>query len=179
MKIIVLTGSYNQKGSTNMLADYFMRGAREAGHVVGMVDTTRLAVRPCFGCLRCGYNGQCVSNDDMEKVKGHILSADMIVFATPIYYYGMTAQLKTVLDRLCAISTPLQKKSMKSALISVAWNPDDRGFEPLASQYRAIVQYMHFTDKGMILGKGCGTPEMTAKSQYVRDAYNLGRSLTN
>ena len=179
MKIIVLSGSYNQKGSTNMLAEYFMRGAREAGHVVGMIDTTRVAVRPCVGCMRCGYNGPCPSNDEMEKIKGHILSADMIVFATPIYYYSMTAQLKTVLDRFCAFTTPLQKKNMKSALIAVAWSTDDRGFDTLVSQYRSIAQYMHFTDKGMIIGKGCGTPENTARSQYVRDAYNLGRSLTN
>ena len=179
MKIIVLSGSFNQKGSTNLLADYFMRGAREAGHVVGMIDTTRIAVRPCVGCMRCGYNGPCAISDDMEKIKGHILSADMIVFATPIYYYNMTAQLKTVIDRFCSITVPLQKKNMKSALIAVAWNTEDRVFEPLVSNYRAIAQYMHFADKGMILGKGCGTPENTAKSQYVRDAYNLGGSLKN
>lgn len=178
MKIIVLTGSPNQRSSSNLLAEYFIKGAREAGHVVGIVDTTRLAVRPCAGCLYCGYNGPCVQKDDMEKIKANIISADMLVFVTPLYYYGMSAQLKTVIDRFCAFNGTIQKKHMKSALISVAWNSDNWAFDALQSHYVSLCRYLNFTDVGMILGKGCGTPEITARSAYVTQAYMLGKNLS-
>lgn len=62
----------------------------------------------------------------MERIGTAILGADMLVFATPLYYYGMSAQLKTVIDRFCALNGRIQRKHMKSALLSVAWNADKR-----------------------------------------------------
>ena len=179
MRIMVLTGSPHQQGSSNLLAEYFIRGAREAGNMVGMVDVAHLAIRPCNGCLRCGYNGPCMQKDDMEKLRSHILETDMLVFVTPVYYYGMTAQLKTVIDRFCAFNAPLQQKHMKSALISVAWNSDDRTFAVLDAHYKSLVQYLGFTDMGTVYGRGCGSPDVTARSVYVRQAYELGRKLVN
>lgn len=66
---------------------------------------------------------------------------------------------------------------MKSALISAAWNADDWTFEALEAHYKTLVRYLNFEDKGMILGKGCGTPSMTARSRYPKLAYELGRKL--
>ena len=66
---------------------------------------------------------------------------------------------------------------MKSALISAAWNSDDWTFEALEAHYRTLVKYLNFRDQGMVLGKGCGTPSMTAGSRYREMAYKLGKSL--
>lgn len=177
MKIIILTGSPNQRSSSNLLVEYFIKGAREAGHVVGVVDTTRVVVRPCTGCLYCKYDGPCVMKDDMEKIKAHILAADMVVFSTPLYYYGMSAQLKTAIDRFCSFNTSIQKKRMKSALISTCWNTDAWTFDSLAAHYKSLARYLNFTDMGMVLGMGCGSPEITMRSQYAGQAYMLGKSL--
>ena len=65
------------------------------------------------------------SRDDIAQIREEILTSDMIVFATPLYYYGMSAQLKTVIDRFCAFNASIQRKHMKSALLAVAWNSDD------------------------------------------------------
>lgn len=170
-------GSPNQNGSTNLLANQFIKGAKEVGNEVKVIDVAHLNVRPCLGCIRCGYNGPCAQKDDMEKAKTEIFRADMLVFATPLYYYGMSAQLKTVIDRLCAFNGSLQRKHMKSALISVAWNADDWTFEALETHYKTIVRYLNLQDTGMVLGKGCGTLSMTARSPYMSKAYELGRSL--
>lgn len=177
MKIAVLEGSPNKKGSSDMLAEQFIKGAREAGHEIEIFDAAHANIRPCTGCIRCGYEGPCVQHDDVEKARSLILSADMVVFVTPLYYYGMSAQLKTLVDRFCAFNSSIQRKHMKSAIISVAWNSDGWTFEALEAHYKTLVRYLNFTDMGAVWGKGCGTPSMTARSRYVTAAYELGKSL--
>ena len=177
MNILVLEGSPNRHGSSNLLADEFIRGAREAGHTVSVIDAAHADLHPCTGCVRCGYEGPCVQKDDMETFQGQILRAEMLVFVTPLYYYGMSAQLKTLVDRFCAINSSITRRHMKSALLSAAWNADDWTFEALAAHYRTLVRYLDLDDQGMVLGAGCGTPAMPARSRYPKQAYALGRQL--
>ncbi len=174
MKIIVLKGSPNIHGSSDLLAENFIRGAREAGHTVEAIDAARADLHPCTGCVHCGYEGPCVQKDDMETFREQILSSDMMVFVTPLYYYGMSAQLKVLVDRFCAINSSITRKHMKSALLAVAWNADDWTFEALESHYRTLVRYLDLDDQGMVLGYGCGTVDLTKKSGYPDKAYQLG-----
>ena len=160
MKIVVLKGSPSKKGSSNMLAESFRQGAEEAGHTVEMIDVAHANIHPCTGCIHCGYEGPCVQKDDVERIREKILDADMMVFVTPLYYYGMSAQLKTMIDRFCSFNSSIQHKHMKSALLTVAWNSDDWTFEALEVHYNTLVRYLNLNDMGMILGYGCGTPGM-------------------
>ena len=113
----------------------------------------------------------------MEGGRKKILDADMMVFATPLYYYGMSAQLKTMIDRFCAFNSSIQRKHMKSALITVAWNSDDWTFEALEAHYRTLVRYLNLQDMGMVLGYGCGTPSVTRHSEFPQQAYEFGKYL--
>lgn len=106
-----------------------------------------------------------------------MLSSDMVVFATPLYYYGMSAQLKTVIDRFCAYNSSLNSRHLKSALLTVAWNADDWTFEALEAHYKTLVRYINFEDKGTVLGYGCGSPGMTKRSRFPKEAYQLGKML--
>ena len=101
----------------------------------------------------------------------------MVVFATPLYYYGFSAQLKTVVDRFCSYNSSLKARRLKSALISVAWNSVGWTFDALEFHYRTLVRYLDMDDQGMVLGKGCGTPSMTHESSYPAQAYELGKRL--
>ena len=101
----------------------------------------------------------------------------VLVFATPLYYYGMSAQLKTVIDRFCAYNSSLNSRHLKSALLTVAWNSDDWTFDALKAHYKTLVRYINFQDCGMVLGHGCGTPGMTKRSGYPQKAYQLGRGV--
>ena len=177
MKIVVLEGSPNRHGSSNFLAEEFIRGAREAGHTVEVIDAAHSKIHPCTGCIHCGYEGPCVQKDDMEIVRTQILGADMVVFVTPLYYYGMSAQLKTLIDRFCAFNSSIQRRHMKSALLAVAWNSEGWTFEALEAHYKTLVRYLHLEDMGMVLGYGCGTPAMTQHSPYPQQAYHLGNRL--
>ena len=87
----------------------------------------------------------------------------------------MSAQLKAVVDRFCAYNSSLNSRHLRSALLTVAWNADDWTFEALEAHYKTLVRYINLNDMGMVLGYGCGTPSMTKRSRYVKDAYELGR----
>ncbi len=177
MKIVVLEGSPNKKGSSNLLAENFIQGAEEAGHKVQIVDAAHADIHPCTGCVHCGYEGPCVQKDDIDEIRQKILEADMLVFVTPLYYYGMSAQLKTLIDRFCAFNSSIQRKRMKSALLSAAWNSDGWTFEALELHYKTLVRYLNLKDMGMVLGTGCGTPSMTQHSKFPKLAYELGRKI--
>ena len=101
----------------------------------------------------------------------------MLVFATPLYYYGMTAQLKSVVDRFCSFNASLTARHLDCALLSMAWNSDDWTFDALVAHYRTLVRYLALSDRGMLLGGGCGTPSMTKRSDAMRQAYEMGRGL--
>lgn len=89
----------------------------------------------------------------------------------------MSAQLKTVIDRFCALNGRIQRKHMKSALLSAAWNADSWTFDALEAHYRTLVRYLNFQDQGMVLGRGCGMPSMTRASIYPKQARQLGKNL--
>ena len=177
MKIVILFASPNKNGSTSILAENFKNGALESGHTVEMIDVCRADVHPCLGCVKCGYEGPCVQKDGMQLIRQKLLDCDMLVFATPLYYYAMTAQLKAVVDRFCAFNSSLSRKHIRSALLAVAWNSDDWTFDALTAHYKTLVRYLNLEDMGTVLGYGCGSPSMTAASSFPQKGYRLGKSV--
>lgn len=177
MKIVILKGSPNRHGSSNMLAERFSKGAVEAGHEIIEIDAAHADVSPCIGCVHCGYEGECSLSDDMDLFRKQILDADMMVFVTPLYYYGMSAQLKILIDRFCSRNFSIQRKHMKSTLLTVAYNSNDWTFDALEAHYDTLLRYLNLEDCGRVLGYGCGTPSMTRSSVYPDKAYELGKSL--
>lgn len=104
MKIVVLTGSPRRNGNTNYLADRFIAGAQEKGHEMFRFDCAAHKVNGCRACNHCGMDGDCVLKDDFSIVRPYLLEADMVVFVTPMYYFGFSAQIKSVIDRFYAIN---------------------------------------------------------------------------
>ena len=177
MKIVVLMGSPNRNGSTAMLTEQFCKGAEESGHTVEVLNVCDMNILPCTGCVACGYEGNCVQRDDNHVIRRALLNSDMVVWATPLYYYGLSAQLKTVIDRFCSYNSSLHRRHLSSALLAVAWNADDWTFDALTAHYQTLVRYLGLQDRGMVLGYGCGSPSMTRATSYPAQAYRLGRSL--
>ena len=177
MKIVIIKGSPHKKGSSNMLADQFIKGAEENGHKIIELDAAHMDIHPCIGCEFCGMNGECSQKDDIRQIRDALLSSDMAVFVTPVYYFGMSAQLKMVIDRFYSYTMKLSAKHLKTALITAAWDSNDDVMHYIAEHYKKLCRYMHFTDMGMVLGTGCGTPSMTAGSIHMEEAYRLGKSV--
>ena len=112
MKILVLTGSPRKNGNSNTLATQFIRGAKEAGHEVIRFDAAASNVHPCIACNSCGMDGPCVQKDDMAAILDKMVQADVLVLATPVYFYSMDGQLKTLIDRTLPRYTEIRDKEV-------------------------------------------------------------------
>ena len=175
MKIVVVTGSPHDHGTSFLLADKFIEGAKSAGHDVFRFNAAFEDIHPCIGCDHCGMDGDCIYNDAIQqKLMPHLLDMDMIALITPLYYYGMSAQLKTIVDRFYSRTGHLTGK--KSVLMATAYNRADWTMNALVDHYDTLVRYMGWTDMGKVLAIGCGARSLIEKSEFPDQAYKLGAS---
>ena len=98
-KVLVISTSLRARSNSDALAEEFVRGCKEAGHEVSKVSLRGCDIQFCRGCLACQHTGKCVINDDMARITQLMHDAEVIAFATPVYYYEMSGQMKTLLDR--------------------------------------------------------------------------------
>lgn len=177
MRIVVLTGSPRKNGNTNYLADRFIEGAREAGHTVYRFNAATSDVHPCKACNHCGMNGPCVIDDDYTKLcRPELEKADMVVLCTPMYYFGISAQLKMVIDRWYAANGTLHRYK-KCAFIMAYANISDEDAAPMIAHYKRLCSYMGWEDVGMVIAPGVWTAGSVKNTKYPDQAYQLGRSL--
>ncbi len=177
MKIVVLSGSPHKKGTSNTLVEEFVKGASECGKEVEVIDLAHININPCMGCDACGMNGNCIQKDKGNEILEKILKSDAIVFASPVYYYNVSSQLKMMIDRFYARTMQITNKNLKAAVIMTAWNSDENWTYGAIDKYFDILfEYMHFKDSGRIYGKGCGTVSMMPK-KYYEEAYKLGKEM--
>ena len=176
MKILVLTGSPRKNGNSNHLASRFIEGAQETGHSVTRFDAAQSEVHPCIACNSCGMDGPCIFQDDFETVREHIIPADMVVFATPMYYFGISAQLKAVIDRFYAINGQIHVPK-KAALLMTYANTAASQAAPIASHYDVLLDYLGWSDVGRVIAPGVWTEGSVRGTPYPEAAYKLGASL--
>ena len=172
MNIMILQGSPRANGNTAWMAEEYRKAAEAAGHKVTLVD---VAHKKIAGCLACEYchgkgNGACVQKDDMQEIYPRILSSDMIVFASPIYYFTLSAQLQAVIHRTYAIDIPANVK--KTALILSSGSAYVYG-PAIAQYYQSIVEYWGVENAGIFTAN-----DKQNMSREKRDQlYRFGRSL--
>ena len=176
MKILVITGSPRKNGNSNTLADFFVKGATEAGHEVVRFDAAFKKVHPCIGCNHCGMNGPCVFKDDFEFIREHIVDADMVVFATPMYYFGISAQLKAVIDRFYAINGQIHVPK-KAALFMTYANSAASQAVPIKSHYEVLIRYLGWSDAGQIIVPGVWPVGAINGTKYPELAFQLGKNI--
>ena len=172
MKILVLNGSPRLNGNTADMIAGFQAGAEEAGHSVQVENVAHRNVKGCMACEWCHTkgNGQCVQQGDMQQLYPAILSADMVVFASPIYYFTMSSQLQSVIHRTYSFGVPENVK--KAALLLSSGSRYVYG--PAISQYyQAIVEYWGVENAGIFTANG---KENHSKEKWD-ELYRFGRSL--
>ena len=154
MKILVLNGSPRKNGNTERLVSAFSKGA-ERHHEVEIVSVCDLAVHPCVGCNSCfgREDNRCIQNDDMKDIYEKLKSADVLIVASPVYFYGVSAQLKAVIDRL---HTPMRDrfpiKKLGLILVGAAQLPEL--FDAVLTQYKLILDFFGLDDIGTLLVRG-------------------------
>ena len=171
MKIVILNGSPTPDGNTAALVNAFKEGAQSKGHEVTVLN---VAHKKLNGCMSCGYchaqgNGQCVQKDDMQEIYPLLMEAEMITFASPIYYFTLSAQLQAVIQRFYAVNHP--PKAKYSALLLSSYSPNV--YTGAIAQYKDMIGYMGITDKGIVTADN-STNKTPAK---LSEAKALGASL--
>ena len=188
--IVVVTGGGRPKGNTAQLVDAFMKGAEEAGHSVEKVSLLKTEVKGCLGCNACRYGKQCVQKDGFNELVPKIKGADLVVFASPLYFWTISSKLKAFIERFYCIaeedSDPpygrYERYPVKdSALLMTSADEFFWTFEQAVSYYQfAVVNYIGFRDRGMLLAGGCGDtngkPQID-KTGYLQEAYEFGKNI--
>ncbi len=177
MKVTVITGSALRHGTSALLADKFAEGAKEAGHEVFRFDAAFKDIHGCTGCDTCNRKGSgCVFKDDMDELNPHLLEADAIVFATPIYYFNVNAQLKSVIDRFYANNSALQG-GKKTALLLTMADPSTGSAEGAEHFFKHFADYMGWENLGVVSATNSWTRADLEKTDFPQKAYELGKNL--
>ena len=189
-QILIIQGGGRPKGNTAQLVAAFKRGAEEAGHHVEVVSLIKKEVKGCLGCNACRYGKPWIQKDDFNELAPKIKAADLIVFASPLYFWTLSSRIKALIERFYCIAEkdtdpPLgryERYPVKdSALLVTAADNFFWTFEQVASYYQyAIVNYIGFHDRGMLLAGGCGDtndgPQID-KTRHLHEAYEFGRKI--
>lgn len=189
-QILIIQGGGRPKGNTAQLVSAFTQGIEDAGHTVETVSLLKSEVKGCLGCNACRYGKPCVQKDAFNDLVPKIKAADCIVFASPLYFWTVSARIKAFIERFYCIaeedpSPPLgryEKYPVKdSALLVTAADDFFWTFQQAQAYYQfALVNYIGFHDRGMLLAGGCGDtngPPQIGKTGHLERAYTFGREL--
>ena len=177
--ILILSGSPHKNGTSSALLDRFEEGARSNGNEVTRRNVAFLNINGCLGCNNCKINkGICSQVDDFSMIKDDIRKSDVVVFATPLYYFGMSAQLKQVIDRFHSIGDELKNKKRQTILISTQTNPSQEITEALIDHYKMIINYWGWDIIDMLIATAVPTLEELIKTDYLEKAKELGERIS-
>ena len=201
MNILVLSGSPRKGGNTELLVDAFVRGAAKR-HRVEVVSVRDVKVNPCLGCNACAnerhesllLDGRvqpsvaegnacfkndaniCAQKDDMPAIYEKMSQADMLVIASPVYFYGISAQLKAVIDRFHnPIRDSFHIKKMALLLVGAATLPEL--FDAILTEYNLCLKFFHLEDAGKILVRGVKDKGDIKNTDALNEAYMFGCSI--
>jgi len=172
--IVVLAGSPRKVSSTDRLAAAFIEGAKEAGHDVTMFRVADMKIGSCLGCAHCFQEtGVCVQKDDMQTILDALRKADTVVLASPVYYWGVTAQLKSALDRTYALLR--EGYSIKHAALLMTCGDDTvAAAEPSIAMFRKICAYLKWQEAGIIIVPCISVPQDIYGRPELEQAKQLG-----
>lgn len=188
--ILIVVGGGRANGNTAQLVSAFRKGAEDTGHHVEQISLIKNEVRGCLGCNACRYSKPCVQKDSFNDLVPKIKAADCILFASPLYFWTLSARIKAFIERFYCIAVedpdpPLgryEKYPVKDcALLMTSADEFFWTFEQAVSYYQfALVNYIGFHDRGMLLAGGCGDtngPAQISKTGHLARAYEFGKTI--
>ncbi len=174
--VMVISSTPRVNGNSEILAKEFARGARDAGHNVEVVNLRDYKLNYCIGCYSCKKTSKCIHKDGMNELSQKLLAADVIVLATPVYFYSMSGQLKVFVDRLVPIYEQIRADIY---LIATQWDEDVKIMENTLEAIRGCTRdcLENCPEKGVIYGVGlCDANEASAREDYMSQAYDFGKN---
>ncbi len=179
-KIVVLNGSPRRNGNTSALVKKFTEGAESVGNTVTEFFLDQMNINGCKGCFG-GHSSKecpCVQKDDMVKIYSAVRDCDVVIFASPLYYWNLSGQLRTAVDRLFALEEGdgnlLRGHGRACALLMAA---EGRGFEDVLLYYEHLTEHLKWQNLGHVLAGGNGDIGDIAGKTELEQAYKLGKSI--
>ena len=176
-KVVVISTSLRSGSNSYAMAEHFAKGAEAAGHQVELISLRGKEIKFCVGCLSCQKTGACVFKDDVQAIMKSVLNADVVCWATPVYYYEMSGQMKTLIDRMNAMYHK-DYKFRDIYLLTTAYENDD------IVPHRAESGLLGWIDcfgksslKGHIFCGGVGGPNEIAGNTKLQETYELGKQV--
>ena len=177
MNILVLSGSPRKGGNTDLLVDAFVKGASPKHHVE-VISVHDYKINPCVGCNACFHREDhaCCQKDDMQIVYEKMAKAEMLVIASPVYFYGLSAQLKAVIDRF---HNPIRDTFHihKMALLLVGAASLSELFDSILAQYELCLKFFKLEDMGRVLVRGAKDKGDVKNGDSLQKAFKLGQSI--
>lgn len=176
--VLIISTSSRKGGNSEMLAEEFYRGAKDAGHNAEKICLYDKTIEFCKGCLACQHTGRCVIQDDADAIVQKMLSAEVIVFATPIYYYAVCGQMKTMLDR----SNPLYGSdyAFKDVyLIATSADGDEGAMDGAQKELQGWIDcFVRSKLAGIVYGVGVtNVGDIRNKAALLKNAYDMGKAV--
>lgn len=180
MKILALLGSPNKKGNTASLLEKFLEGAATHNVESGTVFLHSCNIAPCTACNSCRENPEvlCVIDDDMQQLYSKVYDADVLVFATPVYWWTISAQMKLFMDRLYAINYDRLKNKKVVLIMTYGGEKPNLGPELVEKMYTDICDWLGMNFYGVLEACSGNTPT-SKNSDALQEAFDLGVSLAD
>ena len=177
MKVLGLVGSPRRNSNTDLLVDEILRGAAKNGYLPEKVYLYRLKIDPCLDCKACKKGRfQCALRDDMEQLYPKLENADVIVFGTPLYWYGPSAKMKLLQDRLRPYVASKRLKGKRAVLVV----PSEEGAEACnhtVGIFNLSFKYLEVDLVNVLLPKASERAEIKTQPQILKEAYAIGKHL--
>ena len=174
-RILILSSSPRKGGNSELLCDQFALGAQEAGHEVEKIFLKEKKINYCTGCGTC-FNGEkkCPQKDDMAEVLDKMCDTDVVVMATPVYFYTMCGQMKTLIDRTCSRYTEINDKEFY--FIVTAAVQDNKLLQRTIEGFRGFTACLNNpVEKGVIYGTGAWNIGDIKNSAAMKQAFDMGK----
>ncbi len=176
-KVVVISTSLRPGSNSNALAEQFAEGAKTAGNEVEFISLRGKEIKFCIGCMSCQNTGACVFKDDVPAIMDKVLDADVVCWATPIYYYEMSGQMKTLIDRMNAMY-PKDYRFREVYLLTTA--AEDEEHTPKRAE-SGLQGWIDCFDKAVLKGHlfcgGVNDPREISGSAKLEEAFGLGESV--
>ena len=176
---MVISGSPRKGGNSDLLADEFIRGAKEAGNQAEKIWVREKQIKGCLGCGACQKSGgSCTQKDDMGAVYEKMKEADVIAFACPVYFYTWNAQIKAVLDRTFAVERLLTGKTFY--LLSTGQAPSEEYMGTMIDSFRKYIGCFRGEgnqEGGYVFGYGTDQPGDVRNTSAIKEAFEMGKSV--
>ena len=175
MRILVLNGSPRANGNTKKMVEAFREGAESAGNKVNVIDVCRKNIHGCIACEYCHTkgNGVCIQKDDMQDVYSLLKEAEMLVIASPIYYHGISGQLKCTIDRFYSAAYPQKPANLKYVAMILSSGDADMYDGALFSFKGDFLDYLGLENMGVFTAYG----EQNSSAQKLSELRAFGASL--